>query len=214
MRKGMIPGLLIMLALTMGPRTGAQSGEEKAKETESAPAAARAKSGEKDAATGEEGSYVIGAQDILDISVWKEPDVSRRVPVRPDGKISLPLLNDIQAAGLTPLELQQQITDGLKKFLTAPQVTVTVIEINSKRVYIVGEVGRTGALAMLPNMTVLQALSAAGGFRQFANPKKIYVMRNEHGKQVTYPFNYNDVVRGIRPEQNIILKPGDTIVVP
>jgi polysaccharide export outer membrane protein len=162
----------------------------------------------------EDPSYVIGAEDVLDISVWKEPDVSRMVPVRPDGKISLPLLNDVQAAGLTPLQLAAQITEKLKKFLTEPQVTVIVTTINSRRIYITGEVNRGGAYPMLPNMTVLQALAGAGGFSQFADLKNIYILRTEDGKQIKLPFNYRDVVKGHRAEQNIILKPGDTIVVP
>lgn len=159
-------------------------------------------------------NYIIGGQDVLDISVWKEPDLTRSVPVRPDGKISLPLLNDVQAAGLTPTQLANQITESLKKFITNPQVTVIVSAINSQRVYILGEVNRAGAYPLLPQMTVLQALSSAGGFTQFANPKKIYVMRAENGKQTKYPFNYNEVIKGKDADQNIILKPGDTIVIP
>jgi polysaccharide export outer membrane protein len=159
-------------------------------------------------------NYVIGAQDVLDISVWKEPEVSRVVPVRPDGKISLPLLNDVQAAGATPAQLAAQITDSLKKFVTNPQVTVIVTTINSQRVYILGEVSRPGAFPLLPNMTVLQALSSAGGFTQFAKEKGIYVLRNEDGKQVKHLFNYKEVIAGKKTEQDIVLKAGDTIVVP
>lgn len=159
-------------------------------------------------------NYVIGAQDVLDVSVWKEQEISRIVPVRPDGKISLPLLNDVQAAGLTPAQLAAQITDSLKKFVTNPQVTVIVTTINSQRVYILGEVTRPGAFPLLPNMTVLQALSSAGGFTQFAREKSIYVLRTEDGKQVKHPFNYKDVVNGKNSDQNIVLRAGDTIVVP
>src|ERR1700722_9927839 len=159
-------------------------------------------------------NYVIGAQDVLDISVWKEPEVSRVVPVRPDGKISLPLLNDVQAAGLTPDALARQITESLKKSRTNPQVTVIVTTINSQRVYLLGEVSRPGAFPMIPGMTVLQAISSGGGFTQFARTKSIYVLRNENGKQVKYPFNYKEVINGKKPEQDIALKAGDTIVVP
>jgi polysaccharide export outer membrane protein len=159
-------------------------------------------------------NYIIGAQDVLDISVWKEPEVSRVVPVRPDGKISLPLLNDVQAAGLNPGQLAAQITESLKKFVTNPQVTVIVTTINSQRVYILGEVSRPGAFPLLPNMTVLQALSSAGGFTQFAREKNIYVLRSEDGKQVKHPFNYKEVIKGTNSDQNIVLKAGDTIVVP
>jgi polysaccharide export outer membrane protein len=159
-------------------------------------------------------NYIIGAQDVLDISVWKEPDVSRMVPVRPDGKISLPLLNDVQAAGLTPVQLAAQLTESLKKYVTNPQVTVIVATINSQRVYILGEVTRPGAFPLLPGMSVLQALSSAGGFTQFAKVKNIFVRRVEDGRESKYPFNYKDVINGKRPEQDILLKAGDTIVVP
>jgi polysaccharide export outer membrane protein len=163
------------------------------------------------AATADAG-YKIGPQDVLRIDVWKETEISRSVPVRPDGKISLPLLNDVQAAGLTAMELANNITEGLKKFINNPQVTVTVAEINSRRVYVTGEVTKPGAYALLPNMTALQALTSAGGFTQFSNPKKIYVLRNEGGKQVKHPFNYKAVLDG--KQDDIPLRPGDTIVVP
>ena len=159
-------------------------------------------------------NYLIGAQDVLDISVWKEPDLSRSVPVRPDGKISLPLLNDVQAAGLTPSQLTVQITAGLNKFMNNPQVTVIVSQINSQRIYLLGEVARPGAFALLPGMTVLQALSDAGGLSPFANAKKIYVIREQNGKRDKLLFNYKEVLAGKRPEQNVDLKAGDTIVVP
>ena len=159
-------------------------------------------------------NYVIGPQDVLDIDVWKEAELTRSVPVRPDGKISLPLLNDVQAAGLTPTQLSEEITTDLKKFITDPQVTVIVTQINSQRVYILGEMTRPGAYPLLPGMTVLQALSSAGGFTPFANMKKIYVLRNEGGKQEKFPFNYKDVVKGKNAGENIVLKAGDQIVVP
>lgn len=158
--------------------------------------------------------YKIGPQDVLTITVWKEPDVSREVPVRPDGKISLPLLNDVEAAGLTPMQLANSLTESLKKFISSPQVTVIVKEINSRRVYVIGEVVRAGTFPLLPKMTVLQIVSSCGGFTQFANPKKIYVLRTKDGKQTKIPFNYKEVVSGKNPEQNIELQPGDTIVVP
>jgi polysaccharide export outer membrane protein len=187
-------------------------GQKKSKgKAEAAPAAA---STEQKTSDVDSTTYVIGPEDVLEITVWKEPDNSRTVPVRPDGKISLPLLNDVQAAGLTPMQLQESIKEGLKKFISEPQVTVIITQVNSRRVYVMGEVGRTGALPMLPNMTVLQALSSAGGLSQYAKESGIYVLRTENGHQVTLPFNYKDVVRGKHPEQNIALKPGDTIVVP
>ena len=166
------------------------------------------------AAIAEDPDFVIGQNDVLDISVWKEPEISRKVPVRPDGKISLPLLNDLQAAGLTPMQLQTQITEKLKQFLTEPQVTVIVAEINSRRIYILGEASRPGAYPLLPNMTVLQALSGAGGFTQFANSSKVRILRMENGKQVSFNFNYKEVILGKNIDRNIVLKSGDSIVVP
>ena len=157
--------------------------------------------------------YVIGADDNLHISVWKEVDLTTSLPVRPDGKISLPLLNDVQAAGLTPMQLADSITEKLKKYIADPRVTVVVTAMNSRRIYVLGEVLHTGAVPLLPNMTVLQALATAG-FTQFANVKGIYVLRTENGKQVKLPFNYKQVVKGGDPRQNIVLKPGDTVVVP
>ena len=159
-------------------------------------------------------NYIIGPQDVIDVNVWKEPDISRTIPVRPDGKISLPLLNDVQAAGMTPAQLGAQITASLKKYVTNPQVTVIVTAINSQRIYVLGEVTRPGAFPLLPGTTVLRGLSSAGGFTQFAKMKAIYVLRLENGKQVKYPFNYKNVVGGKNPEQDILLKAGDTIVVP
>lgn len=157
--------------------------------------------------------YVIGPDDVLHIAVWKEADLTATLPVRPDGKISLPLLNDVQASGLTPKQLADSITEKLKKYISDPRVTVVVNQINSKRVYMVGEVTHTGPLPMLANMTVLQAISSAG-LTQFANTKGIYVLRTENGKQQKLPVNYKKLVKGEGIEQNYVLKPGDTIVVP
>jgi polysaccharide biosynthesis/export protein len=159
--------------------------------------------------------YVIGAADDLDISVWKDPDLSARaVPVRPDGKIALPLLGDIAAQGLTPSQLAANITERLRKYMSDPRVNVSVSAVNSRRYYVLGEVMHTGAFPLVNNITVLQALSTAGGLSQYAKLKKIYVLRNENGQQVKFPFNYKDVVKGVRVDQNIVLKPGDTIMVP
>lgn len=207
-------GTVLLLALLAIPLAGQESSTKK-KKTDKRPTVASANAEDsKPVPASTDPGYVIGAQDELHISVWKEPDVTRTVPVRPDGKISLPLINDIQAAGLTPVQLAALITEKLNKYLTEPQVTVIVTATNSRRIFIMGEVGRPGAYALLPDMTILQALSGAGGFSQFANLKGIYVLRNENGKQVKYPFNYKEVIKGERPQQNILLKPGDTVVVP
>lgn len=208
-----IAGLLVILYCTAGLLAVAQESSSK-KESKPAVKAATAPEESKAVAATTDPAYVIGEEDVLNINVWKEPEVSRTVPVRPDGKISLPLINDVQAAGLTPAQLGMAITEKLRKFMADPQVTVIVTQINSRRVYIMGEVNRPGAFPMLPNMTVLQALSSAGGFTQFANLKGIYVLRSADGKQHRFPFSYKDVIKGQRAEQNIVLKPGDTIVVP
>jgi len=165
-------------------------------------------------AAAEDPAYKIGPQDVLKIDVWREDQLTRIVPVRPDGKVTLPLLNDMQAAGLTPMELAGVIREDLKKFINNPQVSVSVMEINSRRIYVTGEVTKAGAYGLLPHMTVLQALSSSGGFTQFARLKNIYVLRTENGKQIKLPFNYKEAITGKNPEQNIELLPGDVIVVP
>lgn len=203
--------VLVSLAVLTAAQGQAVGGGQRAKT-----AAPRNTSGEAQQSLPavEPSDYVIGPEDVLDVTVWKEPDFSRAVPVRPDGKISLPLLSDIPAAGQTPSQLAAAITVMLRKYVTQPQVTVIVTGINSRRVFVLGEVGRPGPVPLLPNMTVLQALSSAGGLSQFANRKGIYVLRSENGRQVTYPFNYKAAVQGKATAQNITLKPGDTIVVP
>lgn len=158
--------------------------------------------------------YIIGADDVLDVSVWKEQELTRTLQVRPDGKISMPLVGDVQAAGLTPGQLSQSIGEKLKKYLTAPQVTVILTQINSQRVYVIGEVTRPGAYPVLPGMTILQAISSAGGLTQFANSKKIFLMRNEDRTQAKYPFSYKEVLDGRKADENLMVKSGDTIVVP
>jgi polysaccharide biosynthesis/export protein len=159
-------------------------------------------------------NYFIGPEDLLDISVWKEPELTRTVPVRPDGKISLPLLNDVQAAGQTPTDLAAHLTESLRRFVNNPQVTVIVTAINSQRIYLLGEVTRPGAYPLLPGMTVLQALSGAGGLTQYARTQKIYVLRDGEGGPTKVLFNYKNFLNGKNPEQNVPLQVGDTIVVP
>jgi len=158
-------------------------------------------------------TYIIGGEDTLAIHVWKEPDLTSTLPVRADGMISLPLINDIKAAGLTPMQLAADITEKLKKYLSDPHVTVTVTAMNSQRIYAMGEVLHPGSLNLLPNMTVLQALATCG-FSQFANTKGIYVLRNDNGVQKKIAVPYKKLIKGQAMDQNLVLKPGDTIVVP
>ena len=160
-------------------------------------------------------SFVIGNDDVLAINVWKEPDVSRSVPVRSDGKISLPLVGEVQAAGRTPLKLEQDIAARLKSFIAEPEVTVIVQQINSQKFNILGMVNKPGSYLLTNSATVLDAIALAGGFRDFAKQKAIYVLRlNADGSQTRIPFNYKEVVKGTNTAQNIKLQPRDTIVVP
>jgi polysaccharide biosynthesis/export protein len=157
--------------------------------------------------------YVIGPDDSLQVTVWKEPTVSGTFPVRPDGKISLTLLGDITAAGFTPMKLSVDITSRLKKFIQDPNVTVSVVGVNSKRVFLLGEVGHIGPLSLTPGMTPLQAISAAGGLSPYAKKKSIYILRGEAGKQQKIPFDYTKALKDGNM-QGVSLIPGDTIVVP
>jgi polysaccharide export outer membrane protein len=160
-------------------------------------------------------SFVIGNDDVLVIHVWKEPDVSRTLPVRSDGRISLPLVGEVQAAGQTPLQLERQIAGKLEKYITDPQVTVIVQEINSEKFNILGQVAKPGAYSLTRVTTVLDAVAGAGGFRDFAKQKAIYILRQTPGGgELRIPFNYKDVIKGKNPEQNIRLEPRDTVVVP
>ena len=159
-------------------------------------------------------SYKIGPNDVLNIFVWREADLTRDVTVTPDGKITFPLIGEIVAEGQTVLELKKTLTDKLQDFVTAPEVTVIVKESRSQVIYAIGKLARPGVLALAPNMTVMQALSAAGGFAEWADPKNIMIVRREGGKEIQLRFNYKEYTSGEKMEQNILLKPGDTIVVP
>ncbi len=158
-------------------------------------------------------TYVIGGNDVLAITVWKEPTLSGSILVRPDGMISIPLVGDVQAAGLTPLHLADQLTIKLKKYVQDPNVSVVVTAIHSKLVYMIGEVGRTGPLEMTPDMTLLEAISSAGGLTEFANKKKIYILRDEGGKRLRIPVHYKEALAG-NLQFDLPLKPGDTVVIP
>lgn len=202
-----LAGLLAAMNLTGGAQAQDAKAKPQAAPSTDAPAPAPPPTSAVPA------DYVIGSEDTLHVSVWKEPDLTATLPVRPDGKISLPLLNDVQAAGLTPMQLADSLTAKLKKYVADPQVTVVVTQMNSQKVFLLGEVLHTGAVPLIPNMTVLQVLSTAG-FSQFANTKKIYILRTENGKQQKLLFDYKAVIKGEHMEQNILLKPGDTVVVP
>ena len=159
-------------------------------------------------------SYIIGPMDVLEIQVWKEPDFSRQVLVRPDGNITLPLIGDIPASGMNTIGLKAILTEKLSDFLSKPEVTVIVVESHSKNFYIIGKINRPGTYPLNPDMTVLQAISVAGGLGEWADKDSIRIIRRSGGKEEIIPFDYNKVISGKRLEQNILLKPNDTIVVP
>jgi polysaccharide export outer membrane protein len=206
-RKGM-PVLVLLLLLLIGAFAQSNSTSHPAPATAATdkPATSKAHS---------DNSYVIGANDALAIDVWKEPNVSRSVSVRSDGKISLPLVGELQASGQTPQQLEQEITKRLQSYISEPEVTVIVTESKSQKVNILGMVARPGAYLLTSSTTILDAVAMAGGFKDFAKQKSIYVLRQApDGTQQKIPFNYKDVIKGKNPEQNIRLQAGDTVVVP
>ena len=158
--------------------------------------------------------YVIGPEDQLSVLFWREKDLSADVVVRPDGLITLPLLNDVMASGLTPEQLRATITTAANKFVEDPTVSIVVKAINSRKVFITGMVGKPGAYPLTSAVTVLQLLSMAGGLNEFARAKEIVVMRTENGAPKAIKFNYEEVRKGRKLQQNIELRPGDTVVVP
>src|ERR1700674_1500288 len=173
------------------------------------------KSGQGSRAAHSDSSYVIGANDVLAVNVWKEPDISRSVPVRSDGKISLPLVGELQASGQTPRQLEQEISTRLKNYISEPEVTVIVTDSKSQKINIMGMVTRPGAYLLTSSTTVLDAIAMAGGFKDFAKQKSIYVLRQApDGTQKQIPFNYKEVIKGKNPDQNIRLQAGDTVVIP
>lgn len=184
----------------------AVAGEQAQARTNTSPAAA--------AAVALPADFLIGPEDVLTVVFWREPDLSGEVIVRPDGMISLPLLQDVKAAGLTPEQLSDQLEEQAAKFLEAPTATVTVKSINSRRVFITGQVQKPGIYPLTSPTTVLQLIAIAGGLNEYADEKNISIMRTEGGRQVSFRFNYKDVSKRKKLEQNIQLEPGDTVVVP
>jgi polysaccharide export outer membrane protein len=208
--------LMIAAALAAFPAAAQQEYSSSARKTGAvvaAPADHRAANKQEQKAADAQPEYQVGEGDLLRINVWKESEISQSVAVRPDGNISLPLVNEVRVAGLTPRQIQELITERLKTVLTNPQVTVTVTEVRSKQVYITGEVGKPGAYPVLAPTNVLQLIARAGGLTQFANRKDIYILRAGESASRVH-FNYKDVVKGKNSEQNITLQPGDTVVVP
>jgi polysaccharide export outer membrane protein len=158
--------------------------------------------------------YVIGEEDVLTITMWKEHDLSGTVVVRPDGRITVPLVGEVKVVGMKPLQLQAQLEDQLKPFITVPKVSIAVNQINSRKVYLIGQVVKEGTFPINSSMTVLQVLAGAGGLRDFAKRKKIYILRKHGEEEIRFPFDYEAAIRGRNREENIRVEPGDTIVVP
>jgi len=159
-------------------------------------------------------AYVIQPNDLLEIVVWGEPEISRTVLVRPDGRISLPLVQDLQASDLTPVQLKEQMENRLQEYVDSPNVTVIVEAIQSYKVYVIGKIQTPGGIVVEKPITVLQALSLAGGFREYADESEIHIVRTSGDQHRVFEFNYKDVIKGKKAEQNILLRSGDVVVVP
>jgi polysaccharide export outer membrane protein len=211
---------LVTLALSLGWSAGAQQVGAKAKlvpatdSKETVPATPESKP-ESDVKPLElKPDYVVGEGDALHIDVWQEPEVSQNVVVRPDGKVSLPLVNEIKVSGMTPLEIQGLVAEKLRTFVNQPKVTVTVMEVHSRKAFITGEVAHPGEYPLNTQVTVLQLIAQAGGFTPFAKTENIMILRVSDGKEQRLKFKYKEVLRGKNTDQNIALAPGDTVVVP
>jgi polysaccharide biosynthesis/export protein len=205
-------GLILVFAL--GAVSGrSQSGSQN---DQAGPATAPESHGSDSASIKQhDASYVIGESDVLTINVWKEPDLTKTVPVRSDGKISLPLVGELQAAGRTPQQLEGDISEKLRNFITSPEVSVLVQQVNSKKFNILGEVMKPGSYSISLAPTVLDAIAAAGGLRDFAKKTGIYILRKgPDGQQIRLNFNYKEFIKGKNPSQNVKMEPNDTLVVP
>jgi polysaccharide biosynthesis/export protein len=218
MRRVHLFGLGMFLAASLGTYTlEAQTSTtgNAAANASSAPQSSGSQDTASSAAKAHDDTYVIGNDDVLSINVWKEPDISRSIPVRSDGKISLPLVGEVQATGQTPMKLEKEIAAKLQNYISDPEVSVMVQQSNSQKFNILGQVVKPGTYAIANSPTVLDAIALAGGFRDFAKQKSIYVLRQSFdGKEVRLPFNYKDVIKGKNLDQNVKIQPRDTIVVP
>jgi polysaccharide biosynthesis/export protein len=205
-------GMCILISGWLAAQTDAA---KNADNNQSAPPAAADQNASANKGHAHDDTYIIGADDVLAINVWKEPEVSRTVPVRSDGKISVPLAGEVQASGETPRQLEKELATKLQSFISEPEVTVIVTEVKSQKFNILGMVTKPGSYPLTNSSTVLDAIATAGGFRDFAKQKSIYILRqNSDGGQTRLPFNYKDVIKGKNSAQNIKLQPRDTIVVP
>jgi polysaccharide export outer membrane protein len=209
--------LIVLAALPAAAQTSKDTDAKGTEPSKSAPAATSASPSAPPAVpTGPTlpADYVVGPEDVLSVVFWREREMSADVLVRPDGRISLPLLNDVEVAGLTPDQVRERVIEGAKKFVEEPSATVVVKQINSRKVYITGNVERPGPFPLLRPTTILQLISLAGGLKEFAKSGDIVVVRVDGAQQATFPFNYDDVKNRKNLAQNILLKPGDTVIVP
>jgi polysaccharide export outer membrane protein len=205
--KAFVLGLILIVAGSQTSRAQAPQGDSPASVSTTAQAGASSKPHDE--------NFIIGNDDVLAISVWNEPNMTKSVPVRSDGKISLPLVGEMQAAGRTPMQLELDITEKLKNFITAPQVNVIVQQVNSRKFNVLGEVGRPGSYPLTAATTVMDAIATAGGFRDFAKKSGVYVLRKgANGSETRLKFNYKEFIKGKNFEQNVKLEPNDTIIVP
>jgi len=206
--------LWFMPALAFGQQQGSDAGKKSSPAGVTKSAVGSTAAVFKPKSAGDLVGYTIGEQDVLEIAVWKEKEMSVTAVVRPDGKIDVPLVNEIYVVGLTPVQLQALLVTKLQPFMTVPEVTVSVREINSRKVYLLGQVTHPGMFRINSTTTVGQVIAQAGGLREFAKRKKIYILRNIDHAQTRIPFNYDAVIKGQKDHPDIVLQPGDTIVVP
>jgi polysaccharide export outer membrane protein len=207
--KGVVLGLILLFV-------GPLSGQAPSSTGENAPAANPGTQPDADASRKpHDENFIIGNDDVLAISVWKEPELTKSVPVRSDGKISLPLVGELQAAGRSPLQLELDITEKLKNFITTPEVTVIVEKVNSRKFNMLGEVAKSGEFPLTASTTIMDAIAMAGGFKDFAKKSGVYILRKgPDGREIRINFNYKDFIKGKNPDQNIKIEPNDTIIVP
>ena len=216
LRRGVAIVVTLACIVAFGAAAGAQAPttQTPAPPPPTAPATAPAPPANLPASAALPDGYVIGPDDVLTVVFWRDKEMSAEVVVRPDGRISLPLINDVAAAGLSPDQLRVQLEQAASKYIAEPNAAVVVKTINSRKVYITGNVLKPGTYPLNGEMTVLQLIAVAGGLQEYADSKKIVVMRKEEGKDRHFPFNYKDVIKQKNLQQNISLKPGDTVVVP
>lgn len=211
-RAVVVGGALVISTATMGEAAWAQTASQA---RQPRPTSGAATNAAQPVAVAVPADFVLGPEDTLTISFWKDQEMTQTgVVVRPDGKITLPLLGDIEAAGLSPDALKEAVQKSALRFIEDPTVTVVVTAINSRKVFITGEVANPGAFPLVAPRTVMQIIALAGGLNEYADKKNISIVRSENGKTVSFKFNYNDVSKGKNLEQNIQLKPGDTVIVP